>query len=147
MYKCVVATTEHLEWIRDVAATRMLVEELYKPQYVNKDKITHLIEAGLSTNTVWIVLKNDSPVGALGALCVPNMFNPNITCLVEVFWWVSPEHRSGRAGLLLLNAFLSKSDKYDESTMSLLTTSVVMNETLLKRGFELREFGFHKERM
>jgi len=145
MYKCVVATQEHLAWIRDVAAVRMLVEELNKPQYVNKEQITHLIESGMSTQTFWVVLKNDTPVGALGAICVPNTYNPHIQTLVELFWWVDPLYRTGRAGLLLLDAFLSESSKYNESTMSLLTTSNIMNETLLKRGFHLREFGFHKE--
>lgn len=146
MYKVAVATEEHTKWIAEVAAVRMLVEELYKPQYVNVDSIYTLVRHGIASNTVWVVLKNDVLVGALGALVVGNMFNPTITSLNEVFWWVDPEHRGGRAGLLLLNAFMDASEGFDESTMSLLTTSEVLNNTLQKRGFELREFGFHKEK-
>ena len=145
MYKVMVATEEHIPWIRDVAATRMLKEEVYKPEYVNHTQIEHLIRQGIATNTMWIVLKNDVPVGALGALAVPSLFNPTIRTLMEIFWWVDPDHRTGRAGAMLLTTYVAEADNYDEATLTLLTTSNVMNETLLKKGFHLREFGFRKE--
>lgn len=145
MYKVRVATPSDIPYIVDVAATRMLVEEINKPQYVVKSRMHSLAAGSIAESHLWIALKNDVPVGALAATSVPNLFNPAIMCLAEVFWWVDPEHRQSRAGVLLLKAFIDESDKYDEASMSLLTTSRVLNQTLEKRGFVLREFGFHKE--
>lgn len=146
MYSIKIAELADIKWICEVAATKMLVEELNKPQYVDLDRIKELVFAGIGSKSMWIVLKNGLPVGALGALPVPNIFNPRLACLTEIFWWVDKEHRNGKAGLLLLNAFSDEADKYDEATMSLLTTSRVVEQSLVKRGFSLREYGFHKEK-
>ena len=121
MYKCILASEEYVEWIRDVAAKKMLEEELYKPHFYNKNAVEGLIRQGMSTNTMWIVLKNNEPVGALGALVTPVAFNPSIQMIHEIFWWVDSTHRNGRAGLLLLNAFIEEAAKFPESTLSLLS--------------------------
>jgi hypothetical protein len=145
MYEVRLATEEDVTWVVEVAATKMLIEELGKPQYVNSQHIKTLVHTCIATKSIWIVLKNEVRIGCLAAFVVPNLFNPSITCLTEVMWWVDEEHRTGRAGLLLLKAFMDEADNYDEATMSLLTTSDVFNHSLEKRGFILREFGFHKE--
>lgn len=145
MYNVRVAIEEDVSWIRDVAARRMLEEELFKPAYFNPEAVEKLIRLGIASNTMWVVLKNNSLVGALGALEIPTLFNPNIISLSEVFWWVNPDNRMSRAGLLLLNTFMDAAKKYEEASLSLLSTSMVMNESIAKRGFRLREFGFYKE--
>jgi hypothetical protein len=146
MYKCVLATVEDVEWIATIAAKRMLEEELNKPQYYSFQTVANLIMVGISSETVWVAYKDNLKVGALGALIVPNPFNPKITTLTEVFWWVDPEHRTGKAALQLLTKFVTKSNEFDEATFSLLNHSNVVAKALEKRGFKSREYGFHKER-
>lgn len=146
MFRCALATEEDIAWIRDVAAKRMLLEEVGKPQYYNAENIDNLVRAGIENSSCWVVFKGHVPVGALGAIAYPHFLNPDITMLCEIFWWVDPEHRNSKAGLLLLNSFNEETEKYDEATMSLLTVSEVMNRSLEKRGYRLLEYGFNKEK-
>ena len=145
MYRCSLATSNDVAWIRDVAAKRMLEEEVYKPQYYNSVAIENLINIGITNYTCWVAFKDDKRIGALGALPTNNFLNPEIRMLCEIFWWVDPEHRHSKAGLLLLNAFDKATSSYDEAAMSLLTVSEVMNNSLQKRGYNLCEYGFNKE--
>ncbi len=133
-------------WIAETAAVRMLTEELKRPELVNIDNLHALTHKGLIDGTIWICKKNGNNIGALGAILVPNLFNPTIRTFAEIFWWVDPSERNGRAGLLLMNAFDKKASEIaDESTMSLLSSSEVNIETMGRKGFMLGEFGFRKE--
>lgn len=67
-------------------------------------------------------------------------FNPEIRTLNEVFWWVDPHHRRGRAGLALLERFIEYGRKHaDWVVMTLEAKSPVHPETLQKRGFHVHE--------
>lgn len=136
-----------MEWFAEVAATRMLIEEVGKPELVNEDAIYALTTMGILSDTAFIAKIGESPVGALGAIIVPNTYNPNIKTLVEMFWYVLPEYRKSRAGLLLLNAYAEKAEELGlEATMSLLPTSNIQDKTLAKRGFSICEYAYRKER-
>lgn len=145
MYSVREATQEDVEWLVTIAAKRMLVEEVKKPHYYNASNIEKLVVLGIEHKTLWVVTKDGELVGALGALSLPNVYNPTIKTLVELFWWVAPTHRDGRAGLLLLNMFIDCAAKYDTSTLSLLFSSNVLQNSLEKRGYILSELGFVKE--
>jgi len=76
---------------------------------------------------------------------LPNVFNPSLTSLSEVFWYVLPEYRNTRSGLLLLNAFdKCGQEQADETNMCLLIGSPVATKSLEKRGFEMKEIAFRK---
>lgn len=132
------------EWFTKVAAVRMLSEEYKEPRLVNQKRIDELCHMMGQSKTAWVVKHNEIPIGALGALPVPHVFNPDITCLAEIFWYVLPEYRNGRAASLLLNRFCEESKNYDESCFSLLVESEAVSKSLKKRGFMLKELGFKK---
>lgn len=139
-------TEKDLEWFVEVAAVNMLIEEVKRPELVNIDNMYGLALKGIQDGTGFVVKSNEECVGALGALLLPNLFNPNITTLAEIFWYVLPEYRNTRAGALLLAAFSNKAEEVaDEATLSLLGSSEVNIRTLEKRGFLLGEFAFRKK--
>lgn len=139
-------TIYDLEWFVEVAAINMLTDELKRPELINKDNLYRLADLGVQMGTAFVVKKNGFNVGALGALKVPNVYNPEITTLAEFFWYVLPEYRNTRAGLLLLKAFDKKAKEVaDEATLSTLPSSQLNVASLEKKGFSLQEFGFRKE--
>lgn len=134
-----------LYWFIETAATRMLLEELKRPELLNIDNMYVLGSKMLYDGTGIIVLKDEEPIGALGSLLVPNTFNPTIKTLVEIFWYVLPEHRNSRAGALLFKKFQELGNSLaNESTLSLLPSSEVNITSLNKRGFNLEEYSFRK---
>lgn len=83
------------------------------------------------------------PVGFLCGTLAGHPFNPTIRVLSEVFWWVAPEHRGSRAGLLLLDAFLAEGRaRADWIVFSLETKSPVREATLTRRGFARYETSY-----
>lgn len=135
-----------LMWFSEVAAVRMLTDELKRPELVHMPQIYTLALKGMSGETAWVAKKDGTPIGALGAILVPNVFNPELTTLAEMFWFVLPEYRNTRAGgLLLLALDKAGQEKADEITLSLLPSSTVGIKTLEKRDFHLSEFGFRKQ--
>lgn len=139
-------TIHDMVWFVEIAAVNMLTDELKRPELINLENLYLLADKGAQDGTAFIVKKDGINVGALGALLVPNVYNPNIRTLAEMFWYVLPEYRNTRAGLLLLKAYDERAKQIaDECTLSLLTSSKVNIEGLAKRGFELQEFCFRKQ--
>ena len=138
-------TEQDVIWFVEVAATRMLVEELKRPELINHQHLYALVLNTLKDNTSFIVKKDNKCIGALGALIVPNLFNPSYITLAEVFWYVLPEYRNTRAGLLLLNSFDERARQLaSDATLSLLPSSEVGIKSLAKKGFNMEEMGFRK---
>lgn len=83
------------------------------------------------------------PVGFIAGLISPHIYNPEINVLTETFWWVSPEHRGSRAGLMLLNEFVSIGKEVaDWVHFSLEHHSPVNESCLTRRGFKLQERAY-----
>lgn len=122
----------------------MLRNELARPELINLTAMYALADKMQHSNTAWIVTKDGQPVGTLGALLVPNIYNPDFTTLAELVWYVLPEHRNSRAAILLLEVFEKcAEDNADDAILSLLPTSKV--RSLEKRGFKLCEKAYRKE--
>lgn len=139
-------TLDDLEWFVQVAAVNMLTDELKRPELINYKQLYTLARKACMDGTAFVVKSDGSNVGALGAILVPNLFNPDIKTLAEVFWYVLPTYRQSRAGALLFQAFTKKAEEVaDEATLSLLPSSEVRIESLEKRGFLMSEFAFRKE--
>lgn len=137
---------EDMEWFVETAAVRMLVDEVRKPEYVNIPNLYVLASTSAITETAFVVKKDGIPVGAIGGILSPTLFNPDLTVLTEVFWYVLPEYRSSRAGLLLFNVYTERAEEVaDEASFSLLTTSTIKKETLERKGFQFCEYAFRKE--
>jgi Acetyltransferase (GNAT) family len=144
MYKTETLSQSTLKWFVETAGVNMLKHELKRPELEDLDSLYALGEKMLYSGTGWVVKLNDEPVGGLGALLVPNIYNPRFTTLAELFWYVLPEYRNSRAGLYLLDAFNTfAADNADDATLSLLPSSEV--RSLEKRGFEFCERAYKKE--
>lgn len=137
---------QDLYWFVTVAAYNMLKDELKRPELFNRDHIFMLAAKAMENGTAFVAKVDGEPVGALGGILVPNLFNPEVVTLTEIFWYVLPEYRSTRAGALLLFAFDKLGDELGvERTLSLLPSSEINVQSLEKRGYLLEEFGFRKK--
>jgi hypothetical protein len=90
-----------------------------------------------------VVLVAESERGLLGFVAgqvIAHPFNPNLKVLAELFWWVVPEHRKSRAGLMLLNEFTAwGKQNVDVITFCLLPHSDARPKSLLSRGYVAKE--------
>lgn len=131
------------EWVIGTAARRMLEEELQRPEFFNEENCQRLFDIGISNGVILVAEENGVPIGCISGIYCPNMFNNALITLQEIFWYVLPTHRNGRAGLCLLNEFceIGKSTAHD-TFMSLLDTSEVSQRMLSKKGFVFKEIAF-----
>jgi len=72
-----------------------------------------------------------------------HFFNPALTVLTEIFWWVKEEYRGTRAGYMLLDNFINYGKVHaDWVVMTLEEKSPVKDKILLKKGFHLHERSY-----
>lgn len=141
------ATRDDKEWVVTVAAKNMLNEEAGRPEYYSYEDCAALFDLGMATGVILIAEKDGQPVGCISGLLHNNIFNKSITTLAEIFWYVLPEHRNGKAGLLLLNTFSEMGKQMaDEIYMSLLDKSDVSHRMMERKGYTLREVGYYLKR-
>jgi hypothetical protein len=139
-------TLNDYAWSVEVAGVRMILEEVGRPEILNRQQLYLLVDQMIAGGTALIAHCDGKPVGALGSILTPNLFNPQIITLAEVIWYVLPEYRNTRAGYLLLKGFDNLAEKLgaDESVISLLNSSKVSVEGLAKRGYVREEQAFRK---
>jgi hypothetical protein len=137
---------QDIPWVAGVAAVRMLVEELKIPEYVNADGISSLVNRGYEEGTIRVAKLNNEPIGVVGALATQNLFNPKLTTLTEVFFYVLPEHRKSRAGYLLFKEYNKMVDEIaDDATFSILSGSAMGESLLLKTGYVKTEVAYRRK--
>lgn len=99
---------------------------------------------------IWLAYAKDEPVGLLMAIKEPNMWLPESKELKEIVWYVMPEYRTSTlAGRLFLEfckkgQALLKQGQIDQMFTTRMTTTDSVDYE--KRGFELREMTYIKER-
>jgi hypothetical protein len=99
-------------------------------------------------NHLVLIAEHDTlgPIGFISGYVLPHPFNPEIRLLSETFWWVDEDHRGGRAGLMLLNAFTEWGKaNCDWITFALEHHSPVTEKALTRRGFSLQERSYLME--
>lgn len=80
------------------------------------------------------------PVGFITGVIQPHFYNPQISVLVECWWWVVPNHRRSRAAILLLNEFVKWGKEHcDWITLCLTKKTPVLERQFIKRGFHEHE--------
>jgi N-acetylglutamate synthase-like GNAT family acetyltransferase len=107
----------------------------------------HIIKR-LINEHLFLVCEHDQhgPVGFISGTVASHFLNPDVVCLSEVFWWVKPEHRMSRAGVLLLNKYIEFAEqKCDWVTITIEDGSPINDKSLIKRGFKLKEKSFLME--
>ena len=144
-YKIKELGQEDLDWFIPNAAVRMLTDELGRDELIDIDTLRDLSFKVIETKTAYVVMKGEEYCGAIAGMLVPNLFNPKYVSLVELFWYVLPEYRTGRAGLLLLRALEDRANELGvDLTLSILPHSEVEINTLERMGFVFEELGFRK---
>ena len=85
-------------------------------------------------------------IGFIAGLLVPHWMNEEVIVLDELFWWVDPDHRGSKAGLMLLKEYCDFGEaNAHQMTMTLENESPVKPETLQRFGLMQHERVFLKE--
>lgn len=150
--------TEPTIRVRDVRAkdTDWLVVQLRafsqffgtdKQLFTTADDVRERLPVLLAMGPCFIATQGDGlPIGFIAGLLAPHPYNPAIRVLTESFWWVEPNWRQTRAGLLLLEAFIRAGEECaDWIHFTLEAKSPVNERTLTKRGFQLYERAYLRE--
>jgi hypothetical protein len=91
----------------------------------------------------YIAVSGDVRMGFITGLMHEHLYNPDIVCLSEMFWWVQEEYRGTRAGSMLLNKFVEYGKEHcDWVSLALETNSPVDPKHLVKRGFKHLETNY-----
>ena len=100
----------------------------------------------IENHVMFIAVKGEERLGFIAGIKTPHLFNPKISILVEIFWWVSEKYRNTRAGLMLLNSFTEYGKQNaDLVTMALEAHSPVNDKTITKRGYHFHEKNYLME--
>lgn len=131
------------EWI--VEQAKHFIDYLQLQFEANEPHLRQVIAEFVTKHVVVLVEKDGVRCGIAAALLQPHVFNPNVRTLTEVMWWVVPEYRNTRAGLLLLDTLDDIGNKTaDLVVMSVEAHSSVNERTLVKRGYKKQELAFVK---
>jgi len=94
----------------------------------------------------FIVSENDGIVsGFIAGMISKHLFNPKISTITELFWWVKPEYRRSGAGGLLLQEFTEFGKQFTWVIMTLENDSPVKPASIVKMGYKFKEQSFIKE--
>lgn len=85
----------------------------------------------------------ETPLGFIVGALHPHPFNPTVTVLTELLWWVRLEARGSTVGGRLLGVFEAYGHQHaDAICMTLEADSPVMPSSLRKRGYVPRETSY-----
>ena len=134
-----------LEQLKDFSDFFGSKHSLFPSKKYGTEKLRELIEGH-----VMCVAHSDIEakpcVGFISGILAPHFFNPEIIVLTELFWWVTPEWRNTRTGLMLLEEFIKVgTQKANWILMTLEEDSPVNPTSLIKRGFKVKEHNYLKE--
>lgn len=100
----------------------------------------------IKKHLVLVAEKDGAPVGFIAGLVSPHLYNPEIRILCELFWWVMPGHRGGRASPMLLDAFVEWGKEHaDWITFGTTEKTPIKESSLIRRGFHLQETSYLME--
>ena len=105
----------------------------WNPKQV-RDVVTDMI-----VNHVVIVAAEGREVrGGIGGRVIDNLFDPDETQLVELFWWVGEEWRKSKIGMELFNAFEDVADILHCNSIVMTTTSLTpaLDSLYERKGYE-----------
>lgn len=101
----------------------------------------------LITDHCFFIAQNDVRTGFIAGTIGPHPFNPKVTVLTELFWWVVPAHRGSTAGARLLHEFEEYGRRHaDWVIMTLEEQTIALNlidpVSLERRGFKPKERSY-----
>jgi len=134
------AVADDLEFVKDCG--REFSQAVGMPWAWNEDYARRTLIPDLIENHLALIAEDDGhQVGVISGFDTVHPFNPEVTLLAEVVWWVMPEGRAKSAGKKLLDEFIAIGKEFDIITMSTLNNPV--HDRMLERiGFVKSESGF-----
>ena len=131
------------DWVVNVAARRTILEDLKKPELFNSDQIDKLFNIAVVGEHSFICEKDGQPIGLVGGLQHGHIFNPNISMISTLFWYVLPEYRTGRAAYSLISAYKKSIDMVGlECVFAIQEYSLAKSDTFIRLGFTHGEAVF-----
>lgn len=140
------ATREDIPWLcaelRDFAQFVGTRHSLFPDVEECVQTLATLIEE----HPMFVATVDGVSVGFIGGMLTRHPMNSRLIVLTELFWWVAPPYRGGRAGLLLLRAFQAFGLAHaHQIVMTLEEKSPVKRETLERFGFQIHEHTYLQE--
>ena len=120
-------------------------EEYKLPGGCSRCSVESVIDLVISDGIGLVAMRDGKIAGAVAGVTHRNPFNSEIKMLTEVFWYVRKEYRGKMVGGGLLAGYLDQAEKSGANiAMTLLDTTIGIEENFVKRGFRLREKTFIK---
>jgi len=108
----------------------------------NQEHIEKLITNILAgAGFILLAIKDEDPVGMVIAAQHPNIWNPEVTQVSEIAFWIDEEHRGGKSAHRLLHAYIQQCEEWkQENRIQFFSLSKMVNSPDLS----YEKFGFEK---
>ena len=108
----------------------------------NQEHIEKLITNILAgAGFILLAIKDEDPVGMVIAAQHPNIWNPEVTQVSEIAFWIDEEHRGGKSAHRLLHAYIQQCEEWkQEKRIDFFSLSKMVNSPDLS----YEKFGFEK---
>lgn len=117
-----------------------------KSLFLNKENTSDLVDVFTNHHVAYVAEKDGELFGFITGYLTKHPYNPEITTLIESFWWVKEEGRKTRAGSMLLDKFISYGKEVSDFIyLTLEDESPVDERHFIKRGFKLKEKNYFME--
>lgn len=113
-----------------------MMNECDNELYVNKLFHTILVGGGVA-----LIAEKEKPIGMIMGVMDQNVWDPSITMLRELVYWVEPEHRNSTAGYRLLKAYNEAAKELvEQNRIKLYTMTKMVNSP----DIDFSRFGYTK---
>ena len=130
------AIVRMLKAYRDKAPTQFL-RDSSNQEHIEKLLTNILAGAGF----ILLAMKEEDAVGMVIAAQHPNIWNPDITQISEIAFWIDEEHRGGKTAHRLLHAYIQQCEEWkQENRIHFFSLSKMQNSPDLSYD----KFGFEK---
>ncbi|CAB4132475.1 NAT_SF domain containing protein [uncultured Caudovirales phage] len=128
--------------VRMLKAYRDKAPAQYLRDSNNQEHIEKLISNILAgAGFILLAIKDDDPVGMVIAAQHPNIWNPEVTQISEIAFWLDEEHRGGKFAHRLLHAYIQQCEEWkQENRIHFFSLSKMVNSPDLS----YEKFGFEK---
>jgi len=93
----------------------------------------------LISDGILLIAEDEVPIGSVGGIIYPFMFDQSNIIATEVWWWVDPSYRNSNVGMKLLREFETVA-KLNGATSVMMVTIDTENEHALHKYYQ--KFGY-----
>lgn len=128
--------------VRMLKAYRDKAPAQYLRDSNNQEHIEKLLTNILAgAGFILLAVKDEDPVGMIIAAQHPNIWNPDVTQVSEIAFWLDEEHRGGKLAHRLLHAYIQQCEEWkQEKRINFFSLSKMVNSPDLS----YEKFGFEK---